>query len=409
MPSPALTGPCADAPAVDVTVPVYNEEHVLRSSIERLHAYLSESLPWTWRITIADNASTDGTRAAAHALAGELPGVRVVGLDRKGRGLALRAAWTGTDAEVVAYMDVDLSTGLEALAPMVAAIRSGHSEVAIGSRLAPGAAVARGPRREFISRTYNRILRAIFLTRFRDAQCGFKAVRADVAQALLPLVEDNAWFFDTELLLLAEHNGLRILEVPVDWVDDPDSRVHVVATARDDLRGVVRVFASFLRGRGRAALGAAARPGLADDMGRQLVTFLKVGVLSTLASLAIYLLARTEWSAGVSAAVAFGLVAAVNSWANRRYTFGHHARADRMAQVARLTVTFLLGISVSVAAAMLADGDRLREAAALVGVWVPLAVVRFALLRAWVFRRRGVPSTVQRTRWSGGGGQAGDA
>ena len=292
MPTPAAPpGPCAVAPVVDVTVPVYNEEHVLRSSIERLHAYLSSALPWAWRITIADNASTDSTRQVAHALAAELPAVRVVELDRKGRGRALRAAWTATDAEVVAYMDVDLSTGLEALAPMVAAIRSGHSELAIGSRLAPGAAVARGPRREFISRTYNRILRAIFLTRFRDAQCGFKAVRADVAQALLPLVEDEAWFFDTELLLLAEHNGLRILEVPVDWVDDPDSRVHVVATARDDLRGVLRVFASFLRGHGRADLGSAARAGLTDDMGRQLVTFLKVGVLSTLASLAIYLLA----------------------------------------------------------------------------------------------------------------------
>ena len=181
----------------------------------------------------------------------------------------------------------------------------------------------------------------------------------------------------------------------------------MVATARDDLRGVLRVFASFLRGHGRADLGSAARAGLTDDMGRQLVTFLKVGVLSTLASLAIYLLARTVWGAGVSAAVAFGSVAAANSWANRRYTFGHHARADRRVQFARLTVTFLLGISVSVAAAVLADGSRTREALTLVAVWVPLAAVRFALLRAWVFRRRGVPSTVQRTRWSGASGAGG--
>ena len=387
---------------LDVTVPVYNEAHVLRTSIERLHAFLSGDLPWTWRITIADNASTDGTRDVARALAEELPSIRLVELDRKGRGLALRTAWESSDAEIVAYMDVDLSTGLNALQPMVAAIRSGHSEVGIGSRLAPGAMVARGPRREFISRAYNRLLRVVFLNRFRDAQCGFKAIRTDVARQLLPLVQDNAWFFDTELLLVAEHNGLRVFEVPVDWVDDPDSRVHVVSTAKEDLKGVGRVASTFIRGKARADLGGDGRPGLTDDMGRQLVSFALVGIASTAACLAAYLLARAELSAPWAAAAAFSATAAVNSWANRRYTFGHRTRGDRSVHVSRLLLTFLLGLGVSIATAAVASGPRWREALALVGVWVPLAVLRFALLRSWVFRPRGAPAGVERTRWARG-------
>ena len=118
-----------DVTMVDVTVPVYNEEHVLRLSIERLHAYLTESFPFGWQITIADNASTDGTRAIAHQLASELSSVRVVEIDRKGRGLALRTAWSSSTAEIVAYMDVDLSTGVNALLPLVASVHSGHSEL----------------------------------------------------------------------------------------------------------------------------------------------------------------------------------------------------------------------------------------------------------------------------------------
>src|SRR5207245_8583945 len=172
----------------------------------------------------------------AGRLAVELVGVRAIHLDRKGRGRALKAAWSASEAPVVAYMDVDLSTDLDALLPLVAPLLSGHSDVAIGSRLAPGARVVRGPRREAISRTYNLILKTALRSGFSDAQCGFKAVRTDVARALLPSVEDQGWFFDTELLVVAERAGLRIHEVPVDWVDDPDSRVDVVGTAMADLR-----------------------------------------------------------------------------------------------------------------------------------------------------------------------------
>ncbi|MDQ1521933.1 MAG: hypothetical protein QOI55_3006 [Actinomycetota bacterium] len=247
------------APIVDVVVPVYNEAAVLEGSIRRLHAYLEEHFPFTWRVIIVDNGSTDGTWFTATRLVQDLGNVSALHLDLKGRGLALRTAWTASHAAIVAYMDVDLSTDLDALLPLVASIVSGHSDVAIGSRLAPGAAVTRGAKREFISRTYNFLLHLVFRTRVRDAQCGFKAVRGDIARVLLPFIVDDSWFFDTELLLLAERNGLRIHEVAVDWVDDSDSRVKIVRTAFDDLRGVVRMAYTFATRRGGIELGSLAR------------------------------------------------------------------------------------------------------------------------------------------------------
>jgi glycosyltransferase involved in cell wall biosynthesis len=226
---------------VEIVLPVYNEQRVLADSVGRLHRFLTAKLPFSWRIVIADNASTDATPQIARALAYDLPGTRVLRLEHKGRGRALRAAWSGANARVVCYMDVDLSTDLRALLPLLAPLISGHSDVAIGTRLGRGARVSRGAKREFISRSYNRLLRVVLRARFSDAQCGFKAVRTDVLPGLLDGVQDQAWFFDTELLVLAQRRGLRIHEVPVDWVDDPDSRVEIVPTALADLRGVGRL------------------------------------------------------------------------------------------------------------------------------------------------------------------------
>src|SRR5690348_8963152 len=174
---------------VEVVIPVYNEERVLAASVRRLHTYLSVHLPYSFRITVADNASVDGTLAVARGLARELPGVRAVHLDAKGRGRALRHVWSRSDADVVAYMDVDLSTDLSCFLPLVAPLADRRADLAIGSRLAPGARVTRGPKREFISRCYNLLLRTIMRARFSDAQCGFKAARTEVVQALLPAVE----------------------------------------------------------------------------------------------------------------------------------------------------------------------------------------------------------------------------
>ena len=231
----------APTAAVEIVVPVYNEERDLERSVRRLHGYLQRDFPFTFRITIADNSSGDRTWNIARRLAHELEGVAALHLDEKGRGRALRAAWSRSDAAVVAYMDVDLSTDLGALLPLVAPLLSGHSDVAVGSRLARSARVERGLKRALISRIYNRILHLALHIHFTDAQCGFKALRAERAAELLPLIEDQAWFFDTELLVLAERAGLRIHEVPVDWVDDPDSRVDILSTAVADLRGVWRL------------------------------------------------------------------------------------------------------------------------------------------------------------------------
>jgi glycosyltransferase involved in cell wall biosynthesis len=216
-----------------------------------LTSYLERELPFRWRVTIADNASRDATPQIAAALARAHPDVHHLRLEQKGRGLAVRTAWLASEADVVSYMDVDLSTNLESFLPLVAPIVSGHSELAIGTRLDRQARVRRQVKREVLSRGYNTLVHLGFRSGFSDAQCGFKAVRSDVARLLLPHVEDDGWFFDTELLLLAERNGLRIHEVPVDWVEDLDSRVDLVPTIAADLRGLWRVRRSYMHGSGR--------------------------------------------------------------------------------------------------------------------------------------------------------------
>ncbi len=251
-------------PLIDIVLPVYNEEHDLEPSVRRLRAHLEQRFPFPAVITIADNASTDATAVIGARLAAELPALRYLRLEQKGRGLALGAAWSQSRAPLVAYMDVDLSTDLDALLALVAPLVAGRCDLAIGSRRAAGARVRRGLKRELISRTYNLVLRRVLGVRFSDAQCGFKALRADVARRLLPRVENRAWFFDTELLVLAEREGLRIHEVAVEWTDDPDSRVDIAATAVEDLRGVWRLFRSGASRRSPRVAPRLARPAAAD-------------------------------------------------------------------------------------------------------------------------------------------------
>ncbi|MET0147484.1 MAG: dolichyl-phosphate beta-glucosyltransferase [Ilumatobacteraceae bacterium] len=236
-PAPDLARP----PTIEIVVPTHDEAHVLVARVTRLHRYLREQFPLPWRITIADNGSSDDTPAVARRLANTLPGVSAIVLSDAGRGGALRAAWMSSTADIVAYTDVDLSTDLDALLPLVAPLVSGHSAVAVGSRLAPGSRTHRGPRRELISRGYNALVRVVLRSPVRDAQCGFKAMRSSAARQLLPIVRDDGWFFDTELIVRARRAGLRVFEVPVDWIDDPDSRVRIVSTAWHDLKGVARL------------------------------------------------------------------------------------------------------------------------------------------------------------------------
>ena len=238
---------------VEIVVPVHNEERTLERNVELLLEYLRTEFPFPFRVVVADNASQDETPALAERLARSHAEVSSLRLDRKGRGLALRTAWLSSEADVVSYMDVDLSTNLASFLPLVAPLLSGHSEVSIGTRLAPQAHVRRRIKRELLSRGYNLLVHTGFRAGFSDAQCGFKALRTDVARRLVPLVVDDGWFFDTELLLLAERNGMRIHEVPVDWVEDLDSRVDLLPTVAADLAGLVRVRRAFWRGEGRDA------------------------------------------------------------------------------------------------------------------------------------------------------------
>jgi putative flippase GtrA len=377
--------PARVQPDVEIVVPVHNEAAGLERSILRLYAHLMSSARFTWQVTVVDNASTDGTSDVAYRLSRHLPGVRAFRLPAKGRGGALNAMWSRSGATVLAYMDVDLSTDLNALLPLVAPLLSGHSDVAIGTRLARGSRTLRGPKREVISRCYNLLLHATLATRFSDAQCGFKAIRADRARELLPLVEDTGWFFDTELLVLAERAGLRIHEVPVDWVDDPDSRVDIVAAARADLLGIARLL---LRPPDVAPAGTPL------PLATQVTRFALVGVLSTLAYLVMYVALRGTLSAQTANALALLATTVGNTAANRRFTFRVRGRGAVQQQLRGL-ITF--GVALAVTAGSLAllhrvdpSPSRLTELVALVVANLMATVLRFTLLRHWVFRRHRV-------------------
>jgi glycosyltransferase involved in cell wall biosynthesis len=229
--------------SVDVVVPVYNEEEALPRSISVLREFLAgEAFPYEWRIVIADNASVDGTPEASRRLAEQFPGeVVYVRIEEKGRGRALKRTWSDSPMEIVSYMDVDLSTGLEAFPLLISAIAEEGYALAVGSRLLPDSRVNRSLGRRALTISYKLIIKAMLWTRFSDAQCGFKAARADVARLLIPLIEDNNWFFDTEMLILAEKAGYRVKDVPVAWVEDVDTRVNVAKTVAEDLLGLARM------------------------------------------------------------------------------------------------------------------------------------------------------------------------
>lgn len=357
-------------PDLDIVIPVYDGERVLAASVRRLHNFLSAELPFSWRIIIADNASTDHTPVIAARLSDELPGVPVLRLEAKGRGRALRAAWSASNARVVCYMDADLSTDLNGLLPLVAPLLSGHSDLAIGTRLARGARVTRGTKREFISRSYNRLLRLALRAKFSDAQCGFKAVRGDVVGGLLPGVRDEAWFFDTELLIVAQRRGLRIHEVPVDWVEGPETSVDIMATALADLRGVARL--------------AVTTP---------IARFVAVGIVSTVAYALLLLALVMPLGSEVANAVALAITAVANTTAaNRRVTFGVRGREGLLAQHAAGALVFAIALGLTSGALAVLHGldpraPHVLELVVLIAATLTATVTRYVALRSWVFRR----------------------
>ena len=392
------------ASELEIVIPAYNEAEQLAASVTALRSYLDSDFPLLTTITIADNASTDGTGLIADELASTLPRVRTIHLERKGRGRALRAAWSGATAPVVSYMDVDLATGLDALLPLVAPLVSGHSDLAIGSRLAPGAHVVRGAKREFISRSYNLLVRSVLGSDCTDAQCGFKALRREAAAELLPLVEDDEWFFDTELLVTAQRLGLRIHEVPVDWVDDTDSRVEVLRTAMMDLRGVVRMLGPTARRRAvprtapvASTPGPDARSGLVAGEGRgpgvfadDLLRFAGVGAISTVAYVALFAALAPSLGSYLANAVAIGVCSLGNTAAHRGMAGTARHGLDRWHRSG--TAAALFGVSLAFTTAALAATraagltSLAPQVCAVALANLAAAVVRFGILRTWVFR-----------------------
>lgn len=228
-------------PLIEIVVPVLNEEKILAQSIVKIYKFMSKNLPYRFKITIADNGSSDKTPKIGQILSQKFENIEYFRLEKRGRGRALKTIWMNSKAEILSYMDVDLSTSLNDFLPMIQSLIDGEAGVAIGSRLASGSKTTRGFKREFISRSYNFIIRRFSKTKFSDAQCGFKAIRRDIAREFLPQISDNEWFFDTELLIKTEKRGVKIHEQPVHWIEDTDSRVKIIKTATEDLKGLSRV------------------------------------------------------------------------------------------------------------------------------------------------------------------------
>lgn len=228
--------------SVDIVIPVYNEEIALPANIPILYNYCQNNLgDYSWNIVIVDNASLDKTSEIAKKFSLR-PQISYLRLEQKGRGLALRTAWLKSKADIVSYMDVDLSSNLEFFPALLAGLEN-SADIAIGSRLSRGSNVTgRTLPREVMSRGYNFLIRVLFSTSFHDAQCGFKAVKKSVFQRLEPIVENNNWFFDSELLIVVEKAGYKIAEIPISWHDDPSSTVKVAGTAIEDLIGLWRLW-----------------------------------------------------------------------------------------------------------------------------------------------------------------------
>jgi len=396
------TNPTLD---IDIVVPCYNEQDTLAAHVRRLHTFCRTSLAHTWRITIADNASTDDTARIADDLAAMLDGVHAVHLPEKGRGRALKAVWGASDARVLVYVDEDLSTDLAALEPLVAPLLSGHSDLAIGTRLAGSSRVVRGGKREFISRSYNLLLRTTMGVSFSDAQCGFKAITRQAAEHVLPLCEDDAWFFDTELLVIAEHAGLRVHEVPVDWVDDVNSSVDIASTATEDLKGMWRVSRGLATGRIPVAPVYEAigrQPFATPHVGivGQVLRFGAIGVVSTIAFAVLYALFRPAIGAQTADFLALLVTAIGNTALNRRFTFGVRGRSGAGRHQVQGLVVFGIAWAITsgslvVLHATAPGSSHGAEIAVLTGANLLATLVRFVLFKAWVFRTRRRPEIIR--------------
>lgn len=375
---------------IEIAIPIYNEEKVLAESVHRLRQYLKANLPHSFVITIADNGSTDSSWDIATRLSEELPDVTALRVPLKGRGGAIRHAWAQSKAPIVAYMDVDLSIDLDAFAPLVASVISGHSDLAIGTRYAQGSFVDRSLKRAFFSRSFNYLLRNALGARFSDGMCGFKAARRDAIEDLLPSIDDNKWFFDVEMLLFAQRNGLRIHEVPVLCIDDPNTTVHVVRDSVADLKAMARV--------------APRLTGGVRDTG-----FRAVWALTTAMYAVLYVVFRDIMPALGANTLALTIAAFLNTLALRQFSYGVRGAARAIRYQLNTWFDFgvrlvLTTVGIIVVHSTWPDATLVTECVAVFALVAGSSSIRFLLVRGREPSTvpnpvpiRPVPATDQRT------------
>jgi glycosyltransferase involved in cell wall biosynthesis len=209
-----------------LTVPAYNEENILEKNVNLILKYMGANFN-NFKIVIANNGSTDKTNDIAKKLAKDNNEILLITTKKRGKGLAIKNSWLKFDADIYAYMDADLSTSLRDFSKLINAIKEGN-DISIGSRYLKKSVVKRGLNRAIFSKLYNQLLALLFKTNVKDMQCGFKAVNEDIIKKHIPRIKDDSWFFDTELVIMAENQGYTIKEIPVSWKSNPESKLKII-------------------------------------------------------------------------------------------------------------------------------------------------------------------------------------
>jgi len=232
-----------DLVKIDIVIPVYNEAPILRKNVSRVVSFLElDSAYKDYKVIIVDNGSRDKTFEIAQELAVQYAKVNVIHLNQKGRGRALRKAWQESEADIVSYMDADLSTDLEAMHKLFNAIIIDGYDIAVGFRLSSVFRVKRTLVRSFLSYGYNLLIKIIWrIKELPDVQCGFKALTKNAADAIVPKIENQNWFFDTELLILAYRRRCKIKFIPVKWEERLNGKVKILDTVFEDIVGIVKL------------------------------------------------------------------------------------------------------------------------------------------------------------------------
>ncbi|MBD3359736.1 MAG: glycosyltransferase [Candidatus Buchananbacteria bacterium] len=223
-----------------LALPVYNEEKVLEKSVLKLYNYFKNNIKDDWQIVIVNNASIDKTKKVADSLAQKFLKVDSLNLEDKGRGNALKNVWQKYEADIYAYCDIDLATDIFAFKKLFNSIINGSANIAIGARYIKGSQTKRTLNRLIYSKVYIFLVRLFFPTKIKDFQCGFKAVDKKTVSEILPLVKDKEWFFDTELLLIAEKNDFKIKEIAVQWKENPETKVKFIRTIYDYIENLIK-------------------------------------------------------------------------------------------------------------------------------------------------------------------------